>query len=290
MMFMDKSEYFIPTNDYVFKRIFGHVGNESITKELLNRILDTKVESIDLSQNTILERDLVDDKMGILDIKAKINEKIMCDIEMQVAGQEDIEKRLVYYWGKLYTKGIKKSEDYSELKKCIAIMFSVTDLKNLKFMPKGHTEWGLREKDFGKILLTDVCEIHIIEMKKMMRLMENKDFQEEKLLNWVKFLLDPNKLGGLEMKDKAIKKAKEEFDEIQKDEYERRMAELRMKHIRDSKAIEKYGYNNGFEDGVKQGIEQEKEKLVKEVIRNGADIEFIVKCTKMSEEEIEKLK
>ena len=23
---------FVPTNDYVFKRIFGHVGNEEITK------------------------------------------------------------------------------------------------------------------------------------------------------------------------------------------------------------------------------------------------------------------
>ena len=28
-----------PTNDYVFKRIFGHVGNEKITKGLINSIL-----------------------------------------------------------------------------------------------------------------------------------------------------------------------------------------------------------------------------------------------------------
>ena len=29
-----------PTNDYVFKRIFGYVGNEEITKVLLNAIID----------------------------------------------------------------------------------------------------------------------------------------------------------------------------------------------------------------------------------------------------------
>ena len=35
-----KKRLLTPTNDYVFKRIFGFVGNEDITKGLLNAILD----------------------------------------------------------------------------------------------------------------------------------------------------------------------------------------------------------------------------------------------------------
>ena len=33
----------IPTNDYIFKRIFGRIGNENITKNLLESVLETKV-------------------------------------------------------------------------------------------------------------------------------------------------------------------------------------------------------------------------------------------------------
>ena len=34
--------------DYVFKRIFGHVGNEEITKDFLSSILKEKVSKIEL--------------------------------------------------------------------------------------------------------------------------------------------------------------------------------------------------------------------------------------------------
>ena len=35
-----------PTVDYVFKRIFGHVGNERITKSLLTAILNEEIRNI----------------------------------------------------------------------------------------------------------------------------------------------------------------------------------------------------------------------------------------------------
>ena len=54
-----------PKNDYVFKRIFGHVGNEEITAGLLSSILNKKVNDVKLDCNTITEKDLLDDKIGI---------------------------------------------------------------------------------------------------------------------------------------------------------------------------------------------------------------------------------
>lgn len=83
-----------PKTDYVFKRIFGHIGNEEITKDLLQSILDIKINSITVDHNTILEKDILDEKIGILDIKAVLNNNINCDIEVQVVDRHNIEKRL----------------------------------------------------------------------------------------------------------------------------------------------------------------------------------------------------
>ena len=45
-----------PKSDYVFKRIFGHVGNEEITKCLLEAILEKEVTDVELDNNKILEK------------------------------------------------------------------------------------------------------------------------------------------------------------------------------------------------------------------------------------------
>ena len=57
-----------PKIDYVFKRIFGRVGNEEITAALIQAITKVKISDLKLDYSTILERDLIDDKLGILDI------------------------------------------------------------------------------------------------------------------------------------------------------------------------------------------------------------------------------
>lgn len=101
-----------PKNDYVFKRIFGRVGNEDITKDLLSAILGEKITSVKLDNNPILEKDLPDSKVGILDIKAKINEKIDIDIEMQMIGKSNMEDRLLYYWSSMYYNTVKAEENY----------------------------------------------------------------------------------------------------------------------------------------------------------------------------------
>ena len=68
---MVKDKTMLPTNDYVFKRIFGYVGNEEITKGLLSAILKKKINNVKLDGNTILERDLQEDKMRSFRCKSR---------------------------------------------------------------------------------------------------------------------------------------------------------------------------------------------------------------------------
>ena len=121
-----------PKSDYVFKRIFGHIGNEEITKYLLEAILEQEVTEIELDNNKILEQNLLDDKIGILDIRAKIDKTTNCNIEMQVIDRKNIEDRLLFYWGKMFTSGIKRGNAYDELKKTIVIVFTDYEIDSLK--------------------------------------------------------------------------------------------------------------------------------------------------------------
>ena len=100
-----------PKIDYVFKRIFGYIGNEEITAALLSYILKQQISNVKLDGNPILEKDILDDKVGILDIRAKIDNNINCNIEMQVVDKKNIEKRILYYWSKMYVKSIKAGDD-----------------------------------------------------------------------------------------------------------------------------------------------------------------------------------
>ena len=181
-----------PKNDYVFKRIFGHSGNEEITKNLLQSIIPDKIDKIELDSNPITEKDLLDDKVGILDIKAKLNDgNVNCDIEMQVVDQKDIEKRILFYWSKMYIQTLRAGEDYENLKRCIVILITDYDLDKLKEIPEYVTKWKIREEKYSKLVLTNDLELYIISLEKDKNSTRNK---KEELYNWLKFINNPREV------------------------------------------------------------------------------------------------
>ena len=297
---MTEKDYFLPTNDYVFKRIFGYVGNEKITKALLNAILDERVTKVDLDKNPITEKDLYDDKVGILDVRTTFNDQIDCDIEMQVTMQKEIAERILFYWSKMYVKNIHQGGNYADLKRTIVILITDFEMENLSKITKGHTEWKVREKDFQNIVLTDVLELHIIEISKLKKYADKTE--QKDLLHWVEFLANPEKIGGIKMEDtendEALRKALEVYEDLSKDEHERYLAELRMKHILDSRALKNEGYENGVRDGMEKGrkegkIEGAKQntlKIANEMLKEGESIEKIIRYTGLTKEEIEEIK
>lgn len=254
---------------------------------LLNSILRERVSSIELNCNTILERDLFDDKLGILDIRAKINNSIDCEIEMQLVDQKNIEKRIVFYLSKMYTQNIRKGNNYNEMNKCISILFTDFEIREFKDIHKYITKWNLREEKYMNVILTDAIEIYIIELPKVKEYKENTNLD-----TWVKFISDS---GDVDMKkaDEPIKKAKEVLEKISEDEHERYLAHLRLKYILDQKNIEETGFERGLEQGLerglKQGLEQGKTEIAKKLKKEKVDIEIIIKATGLTKEEIEEL-
>ena len=273
-----------PKNDYVFKRLFGSVGNETITKNLLSCILQQNITDVQLDCNPILEKNLLDDKVGILDIKAKIDNTTNIDIEMQVTDHKNIEKRILFYLSKMYTKTIKKSQDYSSLEKCIAILITNYNIDIIKNIPKYITKWNIREEEYQKIVLTDVMEIYIIELNKF------KDYKEKSnhnsLNSWIEFIESPE---VVDMSNKEIQKAKKVLEEISQDEHEQYLAELREKYIMDQKAIEDAGYDKGLKAGLEQGITHGIKQIAKKMLNEKIDLDTISRITGLSIQELKKL-
>lgn len=229
----------------------------------------------------------MDDKLGILDIRAKINNSIDCDIEMQLVDQNNIEKRILFYLSKMYGQNMKKGHDYFEANKCIAILFTDFDIKSIAHIKKYITKWNFREEEYKDSILTDALEIYIIEMPKVKKYSKGK-----KLDTWVNFIV---KSGDIDMSqaDEPLKRAKKVLEEISEDEHERYLADLREKYVLDQNNLVKTGYDRGFEQGVKDGVEQgstQREiEIAKEMKKQNYSIEEIQKITNLTKEEIEKL-
>ena len=285
-----ENKKFMPTNDFFFKKIFGSVGSEKITKSLLEAILKIDITAIDLDKNPITEKDVLDDKLGVMDIRLEINGNIDCDVEMEMINRGNIEIRLMRYVSKIFIKGLKVGEKYVEAKDSIAILIANFEIAKHKEVKKILTEYEMREKDYGNIVLTDKIKVYILELPKIERMKS-----EDKNLNlWIKFIkdLEVKKLADNKEKDekleetiKAIQEAKEKYEELCQDEHARYIAELREKYVEETASVRQMGY----EEGLETGQEKEKKKTAKIMKDKKYSIDEIMQITELSREEIEKL-
>jgi len=264
-----------PKNDIIFKKIFGSKGNEVILKDFLTSIIEEPIKEIEVEKDSKLEKEELNDKVGILDIKAKLDNGTQVNIEMQVVNQQNMEKRTLFYWGKLYTGSIHEGDPFYGLKKTITINlldFNYFDTKEY------HTKWHIVEDTEKDKVLTDVLEIHFIELKKFIK---SERMPENKKEEWLYFL-DYSKGGMVEMvtkKNKVIEKAQEELEYLTGDEAIKRKAELRDKWIRDYKngmdcakmtGIEE-GLRQGLEEGMKQGLEEGRKRGIEQGMKEGIE-------------------
>ena len=294
---MNKNVELQLTNDYIFKRLFSKKGNEDILKDLLEGILEIPIEKVEVMQEVELERVDIKDKLGVLDIKAIINENTTVDIEMQIADEKNMIERTLYYWAGLYYTGLKRGRDYKLNNKVITINIL---MYNIFKEEKYHTIATIKEDENNK-KITDKLEIHFIELPKFLK---SKEIGNKKLRQWLDFICNKRK-GEIEMavkENEKIAKASQEWEYLRGDEAVKRMAFLKEKWERDwnssmrsakeigmEKGI-KEGIKKGIKEGIKEGKREGKKEIAIKMIREKIDEEIISKVTNLSLEEIKNLK
>ena len=269
------------TNDYIFKKIFAKEGNEDILKNLLISILEIPIERIKVERDKHLEKVAIENKEGILDIKATLNNNVTVNIEMQVRNQYNMIDRSLYYWSKLYSSSLKTNNNYAENNKTIAINILMFNI----FKEGPYHEKCMIRRDYNGNILTEDFEMHFIQIPKFK---ENK--VKTKLDVWVKFIGN-KEMGEDDMYEldeetkKALREAQKQYDDLNADPEVRRVAELRMKAIMDNATNMKGAYK----DGIKEGEEKSKIEIAKKLKKINISIDNIEKVTGLSKEEIEKL-
>lgn len=264
-----------PKTDIVFQVLFGEIGSEEITKEFLKAILKENITKVDLSKNPILRRMTPNDKMGILDVIVKIDDKITCNIEMQLAKRDDIIPRLLYYWSRAYMRNIHKNDDYNKLDRTIVILIAGFDVEVLEELSY-YTKWQLIESENRKHILTDFMEVDIIELSKIYKKDVNKN---DKLLDWLYFIDNPEseEVEKIMEENKGIKEAKNKLEEISNDEIMQRIADWREGAEHDKASIKLTAQN------------ETKREIAKKMLKDKIEISIIEKYTGLSKEKIKRL-
>ena len=241
------------TNDFIFKKVFGKKGNESILKNLLEAILKIKIEKIEIQPEVKLEKDLIDDKTGVLDVKAIIDEKTTINIEMQMEDKYNMAERTLFYWSALYHTGLKKAEDYRINNKVVTINILKYDI----FKEGPYHEIIELRRRYKNILLTDKLEIHFIQLTKFLK--EGKKTDNKELWNWLTFICDKDKreVEKVMEENEEIKKANEQLEYLTGDEAVRRIAFLRDKaewdYVTNMNGAREEGIEKGRKEGRKEG-------------------------------------
>ena len=167
--------------------------------------------------------------------------------------------------------------NYIKAKKTVVILITDYELEELRELEEMLSKWRIKEINNPKITLTDKLEFYILELPKI----KEESKINEKLNKWIKFIRSPEALKMEDLKDKYIKKAMEELEKLGDSEEEQERAFQRELFIMDLKAIEARG--------IDKGEKNTKIEIAKKMLKDGLDIEIIIKYTGLTKEEIEKM-
>jgi predicted transposase/invertase (TIGR01784 family) len=291
-----------PRVDIAFKKIFGVEENKDLLISLINSIVgeDDQVEKITLL-NPYNPKNFKQEKLSILDVKAKGVCGKRFNIEIQISDEADYDKRALYYWAKLYTEQLKTAEDYSFLSKAIGI-----HILNFTSIPEGdkyHNVFHIKEKETGILYFKDL-ELHTIELKKFSKngreeLPEILTKVKSSLDMWAAFLTRHDLLNKDHLPpaidNPILKKALDVLDVMSFGDEERESYEEHLKWLRiEANTLKKYeakgfaeGEVKGFAEGEIKGQRDALLLVATKMFSQSASIQNIALVTGLSQEEIE---
>ena len=235
-----------PSNDFVFKKLFGTEKNKDILKDLLEAILpDIEIKNLQIKNDVPIEREMLTDKLGILDILATLNDDTIVNIEMQIKNYYNTIERSIFYSSSEIHSSLSSGEAYENTLSTICIWITDYDV----FTSGPYHERALLRRDHENIILTDKVQYHYIQLPKFKKKCKQIS---SKLEQWLKFILNDNMEEIRNMDNDKIQKAEKELELLNSDEETREFARLREKAIRDEQAAIAHARSEGIQTGIEQ--------------------------------------
>ena len=279
----DIRDKIVPTNDYIFKKLFGEEKDKIILISFLNALFkeydflpyikDVSIKNNETTKNYDIE------KQSRLDIKAKVDKETYIDIEMQNRNYFDLIERGIYYCSKILAEETVKGRNYKYPKVVsIWIINDELDSDNPHFKRKNPIEVdqhitipGVIDKDY--ILTSDKVTIVYIYLKKF------KDgLYHDEIENWIKFV---NNYENYNTYDAGISKAKEKLSKLRYDDETLTV----IKSIEEKEMDNEAAKYNSHQEGLKEG----KIEIAKNMLKLNIDVNIISQSTGLDIEEIKNL-
>jgi len=241
-----------PLNDYLFKQYMGTDECKICLQSFLSAVLDTDITDVEIVENKELSSDTIEGKFGLLDVRAKRLDGTQINIEVQLCNEGNMVERTLFYNCKLYVEGIKKGEDYIDLKKVITI-----NILNFNYLPyqEFHISSHHRIDQHPEELLTEKSEIHFIELKKFYT--SGVYDIHNSLHRWLKYFdqnINEYELKELVEMDHAIAAAEDKTKQVAASEEDLRYYEALEAARRDRNSALNYAKNQGIVEGELKGI------------------------------------
>ncbi len=261
----EKWEQATIANNFIFYKVMRN--NPDVCKELLEILLEFKIERIEMSQEEVIDIDFA--SKGIrMDVYVKDADGLKAyNIEVQTTDTGELPERARYYQGVMDVDLLKSGQQYKELKTTYIIFICLGDIfkkglakytfENLCIEDK-ETKLGDRTqkvfyicKNYDKLLDT--------RQKAFLRMVTQNSSSDD----------FTRRVGGLVESAKHNTQWRQQFME-----WDREMAYMRAK---------------GREEGLAEGARQNAVENARNLYANGVSLELIAKSLNMTEEQVKEI-
>jgi len=256
-----------PIVDFAFMKTFGSPENRICLLSLLNAILQLPVPIEDATlENPFNMKDFEEDKLSILDIKARDGQGAIFHIEMQLTPSSGLVKRLVFYGCELFADQLRAGDNYLNL----CPVYSICLLEGVLWpdTTRCHNRFRLIDSVTGRIL-GETLEFHILELG-MYNLTESELAGATTLEKWIFWLLHAQRYESDDlirlMPEEAFRQATRAITVIQNRTEEKTMYDSREKALRDFQWHIDAAMLKGKVEGKAEGILIGKIKTLQSVL------------------------
>jgi predicted transposase/invertase (TIGR01784 family) len=227
-----------PKIDCVFKALLGTERNRRLLIHFLNAILagelPAPITAVEIL-NPYNEREFLDDKLSIVDVKARDQAGRLYQIEIQLLNIPDLPARILYGWADLYSAQLQDGDGYDQLQPTYAIWLLGQALMPQRTEAVHHfhlrDEQGRSLVEHGGIWLLELskCTIAVVETE-----------QER----WLKFFTEGHRLDAEHlpawMQTEEMRQAMSTLKTFSEKERAYHRYQARQNYLRQQKSIENH--------------------------------------------------
>lgn len=177
-----------PKVDCVFKALLGSEENRNLLIHFLNAVLQEDLSEpiawVDIL-NPYNEKEFLDDKLSVVDVKAKDQAGQLYQIEIQLAVYNYLPARMLYTWADIYSQQLQSGQKYHELQPTYAIWLVA---ENVVKIDSGYAR-EYKFRDEGGRSLIEHGGIWLLELEKFKAESIETDRQR-----WLKFFKEGERL------------------------------------------------------------------------------------------------